>query len=423
MKKNLITKILLIFLSIKYLNGIEWNDNWAFGCDFQGNELSSVVIPADKCSSQCSQTPECTHFTWTTWNGGTCWMKKGSVSKNNAFETWDKSMICGVIIDGKIQWNGNWAFGCDFKNNDLTSSRFAGDQCSNECSKNSECTHFTWTNFNGGTCWMKKGSVSKNDAFSVDDKTIVCGILDLPGENIEELKGALVWSDEFDSMSSFSNNWNQETGGHGWGNNELQFYTINNHNVEISNGMLTIHTRKENYGNREYTSARLMSRNKFRHGVFEMRARLPYGRGTWSAFWLLASKRPLAWPKDGEIDIMEHVGYQPNLIHATIHCGAHNHMDKTQIGKELNIDDAFNKFHLYQIYWSSQTIKGYVDGKYFFEYKRPANSNYNNWPYDNEFNIVLNTAFGGDWGGAMGIDNNILPQKYVIDYVRVWNAK
>jgi beta-glucanase (GH16 family) len=121
-------------------------------------------------------------------------------------------------------------------------------------------------------------------------------------------KGALIWSDEFDSIAVLNQNWIQEEGGHGWGNNELQYYTIDNKNTIINNGNLTIQARLESFGGRRFTSSRLISRNKFKYGVYEMRATLPVGRGTWPAFWLLGAKRPLNWPDDGEIDIMEHVG-------------------------------------------------------------------------------------------------------------------
>ncbi|CAF1051056.1 unnamed protein product [Brachionus calyciflorus] len=322
----------------------------------------------------------------------------------------------------QIQWNGNWAFSCDFIGNDIGSATVPGEQCSSRCSQTSGCTHFTWTNWNGGTCWMKKGNICKSDAIWTGNSDSVCGVLsecsNFQGSNIESLKGALLWSDEFDSQSKFESNWVQETGGHGWGNRELQYYTNNNENTEISNGMLTIHTRKEWKNNMRFTSARLLSSRKFRYGVFEMRAKLPFGRGTWPAFWLLASKRPLDWPSDGEIDIMEHVGYDPNVVHATIHCKSFNHLIGTQVGRSTRVDDVFNQFHLYQLYWSDKSIRGYVDGQQYFQYDRPANSDSNSWPFDNEFDIILNTAVGGDWGGALGIDENIYPQKFVIDYVR-----
>ncbi|RNA20199.1 glycosyl hydrolase family 16, partial [Brachionus plicatilis] len=149
-----------------------------------------------------------------------------------------------VVAQNGIHWQGDWAFNCDFNKNDLTNARVPGSQCSNKCSQTPGCTHFVWTTYNGGTCWMKKGSVSKSNAYFVSDKSQVCGVLANSNNqppvsssgSIESLKGQLLWSDEFDSISNFMNNWNQETGGHGWGNNELQYYTNNNHNTEINSG-------------------------------------------------------------------------------------------------------------------------------------------------------------------------------------------
>lgn len=187
--------------------------------------------------------------------------------------------------------------------------------------------------------------------------------------------------------------------------------------------MLTIHTRKENKGNNRFTSARLISSKSFKYGIFEMRAKLPFGRGTWPAFWLLAAKRPLNWPQDGEIDIMEHVGYDQNVVHATIHCKAYNHIDGTQIGKSTRVDDVSNKFHLYQLYWSEKSIRAYIDNKLYFQIDRPANANQDTWPFDNQFQILINTAVGGDWGGALGVDESVYPQRFVVDYVRQYAYK
>ncbi|RNA01063.1 glycoside hydrolase [Brachionus plicatilis] len=337
------------------------------------------------------------------------------------------SLILKCESSSAFKWNLDltnnfyWAIGCDYHENNLKSEKMVGEKCGKACAQTPGCSHFTWSNFEGGTCWMKKESVSKSDAFSTGDMTMVCGVLDRNldvGSGIDSLKGQLLWSDEFDSLSNFMANWNQETGGHGWGNNELQYYTNNNENTEISNGMLTIHTRKEWKNNLKFTSAKLLSTKKFRYGVYEMKAKLPYGRGTWSAFWLLSARRPSNWPNNGEIDIMEHVGYEQNVVHATIHCKDFNHIIDTQIQRSTQVNDASNQFHLYQLYWSEKSIRGYVDAKIYFRYDRPANGNNDNWPFDDEFSIILNTAVGGEWGGALGIDDNIFPQKYVIDYVR-----
>ena len=214
-----------------------------------------------------------------------------------------------------IDWkDGNWALACDFPENDIENANTSGEDCSNKCKQTNSCTHFTWTTWNGGTCWMKGGPSSKNDAIFTNDNSMVCGVLKNQGKGIQ--KGDLVWSDDFNNNGKpDSSKWRLETGGNGWGNNEAQFYTDSQNNAYTTGGNLVIEAKKEDFGGKKYTSARLITNQKFKYGVFEMRAKLPQGRGTWPAFWLLAAKRPLDWPRDGEIDVMEHVGYDPAAVH------------------------------------------------------------------------------------------------------------
>ncbi|CAF1527215.1 unnamed protein product [Rotaria sordida] len=160
---------------------VNWNgNNWAMSCDFRGNDLSNVQIASEFCGGKCAETQRCTHFTWTQYNGGTCWMKSGTVSKSDAFSTSDPTMVCGVMSDtSTVQWNGNnWAVSCDFRGNDLSNVQIASQSCGSKCAETQGCTHFTWTQYNGGTCWMKSGTVSKSDAFSTSDSTTVCGVVD-----------------------------------------------------------------------------------------------------------------------------------------------------------------------------------------------------------------------------------------------------
>uniref|UniRef100_A0A915JBS5 Apple domain-containing protein n=1 Tax=Romanomermis culicivorax TaxID=13658 RepID=A0A915JBS5_ROMCU len=180
-------KALIFFLITSQIaHAVDWRgNNWAMGCDFRGNDLSSVRVPGDQCGGTCAGTNDCTHFTWTSYEGGTCWMKRGTVSRNNAFDTDDKSIVCGIFEEkmggnrgGGIQWNGNWAMGCDFRGNDLSNAQIRGEDCGGRCASTPGCTHFTWTSHNGGTCWMKQGSVSKDNAFSNADKSVVCGLID-----------------------------------------------------------------------------------------------------------------------------------------------------------------------------------------------------------------------------------------------------
>ncbi|MFN4316259.1 MAG: family 16 glycosylhydrolase [Chitinophagaceae bacterium] len=236
----------------------------------------------------------------------------------------------------------------------------------------------------------------------------------------------MVWQEEFDYTGlPDSSKWVAEEGGHGWGNNELQYYTRGRlENMRVENGMLTIEAKKENWEGKEFTSARLITRGKadWVYGKIEVRARLPKGRGTWPAIWMLGAKQPLHWPDDGEIDIMEHVGFRPGYIHASIHTRKYNHILGTQRTDTTIVNDFAENFHNYQLEWTSDSVIVSVDDQPFF---RTANDGggYEAWPFDNAMFLLLNIAVGGNWGGQQGVDENIWPQKMEVDYVRVWQRK
>ncbi|MFL5789095.1 MAG: family 16 glycosylhydrolase [Flavisolibacter sp.] len=234
---------------------------------------------------------------------------------------------------------------------------------------------------------------------------------------------SLVWSDEFNiNGKPDSTKWTYETGGNGWGNNELEYYTDSIGNGRVENGNLVIEARYEKYNGRNYTSARIISKNKaqWTYGKFEIRARIPKGVGTWPAIWLLSSNDPLVWPDNGEIDIMEEVGFDPNVIHGT----AHNKMYYGGNGKGGNvvIQNAQDSFHVYSIEWAPHSITWSVDSTAYYTYNDPG-LGYNAWPYFQDFFMILNLAIGGNWGGAQGVDNSIFPQQLLIDYVRVYQRK
>jgi beta-glucanase (GH16 family) len=233
----------------------------------------------------------------------------------------------------------------------------------------------------------------------------------------------LVWSDEFDYKGlPDTKKWNYDTGGHGWGNNELQYYTSNRiENARADSGMLVIEARKEKWGNRDYSSARLVSKGKgdWKYGKIEVKARLPKGLGTWPAIWMLASTTPFNWPDDGEIDIMEHVGFDQGRVHGSIHCKKYYHSIGTQKTANTMIPDCSEKFHLYQVEWSADSVKIGADGNVYFRFHN-EHSGYDAWPFDNKMHLLLNIAVGGNWGGQKGISEDIWPQKMEIDYVRVY---
>jgi glucosylceramidase len=238
----------------------------------------------------------------------------------------------------------------------------------------------------------------------------------------------LVWSDEFDYEGvPDPAKWTCETGGHGWGNNELQYYT-NGANVEVRNGSMIIEARNESFGSRDVTSARIITKNKgdWLYGRIEVSAKLPQGLGTWPAIWMLPTDWAYGdWPSSGEIDIMEHVGYEQNTIHTTVHTGAFNHTKSTQKGKSLPYQQVDTAFHRYSIEWLPDRIYFFVDGKEQFvfdplRYAKDISSQH--WPFDKRFHLLINLAFGGNWGGTKGVDYAALPARLEIDYVRVYQA-
>jgi beta-glucanase (GH16 family) len=234
----------------------------------------------------------------------------------------------------------------------------------------------------------------------------------------------LVWSDEFNYTGLPDNTkWSYDTGHHGWGNNELQHYTaVRPQNARVENGTLVIEAIKEQYQGAAYTSARLVSKNKgdWKYGRIEVKAKLPKGKGLWPAIWMLPTQWKYGgWPKSGEIDIMENVGYLPDSIYGTVHTAAFNHGIGTQKGSGVLRKDASDVFHLYAIEWNADKIKFFVDEELYHEFENYKTGS-DAWPFDQEFHLLLNVAVGGNWGGKFGIDESIFPQRLEIDYVRVY---
>ncbi len=241
-----------------------------------------------------------------------------------------------------------------------------------------------------------------------------------------EEKYKLVWSDEFNTAGlPDSSKWNYDVGGHGWGNQELQYYTANRlENARMEGGNLIIEARKENWEGMNYTSARLVTKGKaeWQYGKIEVRAKLPSGLGTWPAIWMLGATTPLVWPDDGEIDIMEHVGFNPGYIHGSVHCKKYYHSIGTQKTDTVHIPDYSEQFHVYGTEWDKDSVKVSVDGTIYFRFANER-SGYEAWPFDNKMYLLLNVAFGGTWGGQKGINDSILPQRMEVDYVKVYQQQ
>ena len=242
-------------------------------------------------------------------------------------------------------------------------------------------------------------------------------------------KYELVWSDEFDYNGlPDSTKWSYDTVGNswGWGNRELQYYTVGKmENAEVSKGTLKIKAQKQSCKNFSYTSARLITKYKgdWLYGKFEIRAKLPDGRGLWPAIWMLPTDWEYGgWPQSGEIDIMENVGFDPDTIVSSIHTASFNHKMGTQRNNKIAIPDNRSKFHIYAVKWDESTITCMIDNKVYFTYNKPSD-NPNEWPFDKRFHLLLNIAVGGDWGGLFGIDDTAFPARMEVDYVRVYQKK
>lgn len=244
---------------------------------------------------------------------------------------------------------------------------------------------------------------------------------------------ALVWADEFDKDGPpDSNKWAYDTENNkgGWFNNELQYYADRRaENARVENGSLIIEARDDraeiaklpDWGKQQYSSARLRTFGKasWTYGAVEVRAKLPCGRGTWPAIWMLPDDKATPWPDSGEIDIMEHVGFDPGKVHFSLHTKNGNFLLHTESTAQKTVDTACTEMHRYQLRWTPTLIVIAVDDQRGFSLKRPSLKRAD-WPFDGPFHILLNIAIGGDWGGQKGIDPAALPARMEIDYVRVY---
>lgn len=256
-------------------------------------------------------------------------------------------------------------------------------------------------------------------------------------------KWTMIWGDEFNyDGAPDPTKWSYDVWPKGKVNREEQTYTMRPDNVRVENGRLILEAHKEKIDDADYSSGRIHSLGKgdFMYGRAEIMAKLPAGQGTWSALWMLpsdpykyssscepnedwqGSETCNAWPNSGEIDIMEHVGYDMNKVHGTVHNKAYYWVNKEQRKASVDGHDVANDFHQYAIEWSPERIDIFFDGSRYFTYLNQGEG-WEAWPFDHPYHIVLNLAIGGDWGSAGGpIDNSIFPAKLEVDYVRVYQA-
>ncbi len=244
--------------------------------------------------------------------------------------------------------------------------------------------------------------------------------------DFEEVEWNLVWEDNFEK-DGLPNKaiWNYEVGY--IRNNEAQYYTDKRaENARVENGNLIIEARKDNWNGNEYTSASINTYGKknILYGKIEVRAKLPTGKGTWPAIWMLGNsiQTRTNWPDCGEIDIMENVGFDPDVVHANIHTKSYNHTIGTNKGNSMIVEKPYEEFHVYTLQWFEDRMEFYIDDTRYFEFKNEQ-TGFETWPFDQPHYLILNLAIGGGWGGQQGIDDSIFPQKYYIDYVKVYDAK
>ncbi len=235
----------------------------------------------------------------------------------------------------------------------------------------------------------------------------------------------LIYNDDFNYTGFPSNNWDYNIGNNGgWGNEEKEYYTDNSTNSYVKDGNLNITAIKESYGGSNYTSARLVSKENFLYGKFEISAKLPSGNGMWPAIWMLPSTNIYGpWPDSGEIDIMESIGREPNYIHGSLQMDTYNFKNNNQKTNSILVNNIYSNYHNYGLLWTPNYIQISVDNYIYLTYNRNPynveNTAWQQWPFNEAFNLILNVAIGGSYGGE--IDNNIFPQTMSIDSIRVYD--
>lgn len=269
-----------------------------------------------------------------------------------------------------------------------------------------------------------------------------------PNASLNPERWEFSWSDEFDYTGKPNSEiWDYDYGYLGF-NEELQNYTDQPENVRVENGCLVIAARLDEVsaarskevitelkgsnadvsilGNREFTSARLVTRGKkeFSHARVEARARFTKGRGSWPAIWLLGDQTKNLWPICGEIDIMEHVGYDPNHVHSAVHTKHSNFMNHINVKDSVILPDVWAEFHTYAVEWSASEIRFFIDDICYHVVPKGKRTD-DDWPFteDDLYYLILNIAVGGSWGGIEGIDMTSYPQQMIVDYVRVFERK
>ncbi len=244
-------------------------------------------------------------------------------------------------------------------------------------------------------------------------------------QKFDASKWKLVWADEFNKGDAPNEaDWCYEEGF--LRNNEVQFYTKNRReNARIENGKLIIEARKDNFNGKPVSSASVNTNGKrfFLYGRIEARAKIPTGRGTWPAIWMLGKNiGQVGWPKCGELDILENVGYDPKRVHANVHTETYNHTKNNGKGNNILVNEPWSEFHVYAMEWYEDRLEFFFDNTRFLVYKNEKKG-VGSWPFDEPQYLIMNIAMGGAWGGQKGVDDSLYPHRMEIDYVRYYRQK
>jgi len=256
------------------------------------------------------------------------------------------------------------------------------------------------------------------------------GYHDAPPSYIPRSGWTLTWSDEFNQPNGSPpdpTKWKIETGGNGWGNKELEYYTARPQNLHVKNGKLEMIALKETYTGpdgvtRNYTSARLDTAGKFdqAYGRFEAKVKIPYGQGIWPAFWMLGNDiEKVSWPTCGEIDIMENIGREPAFAHGTIHGPGYSGEKGIGAPYPLATGRFADDYHVFAAEWEPKQIRFYVDDHLYATRTSADLPAGTKWVYDHPFFVILDLAIGGGWPGNPD-QTTVFPQTMLVDYVRVY---
>lgn len=272
-----------------------------------------------------------------------------------------------------------------------------GLSCNDYCGRSGRKCVAAWEEVDGD-CNKKLQLTCDQSYGTTSDLLCQCSDYLAVDDNRRLVATTLVWSDEFNGESVDQSKWGFVTGGGGFGNSELEYYTP--HAAVVKDGTLRITAKCENYGGERFTSAKLTTKDSGTWGPghrVEVRARSPIAKGTWPAIWMLPEANTYGnWPMSGEIDIMESVGCAPGKVFGTVHTNAYNHMHSTQSygTRQLTVSD----WHTYALQWTDSGVQWFVDDVLFGVF-RPTHHNSDRWPFNQKFYLILNLAVGGSWGG------------------------